>query len=227
MSDLRKAAQELIATSESCDIDRGTGSWAPDDAWSALVDALEDALAQPEPFNPDWDRVKALEESLREHMAEIHRLKALAQPEQLVVGGDDLPTLTKWTPMAEYAAKSAAVPGRAEALKQAGYTRRPRQLPGEDEQEPVAWRYDEATYRPDDLRGRQWHFNLFSTHKPYAEHMVQNVTPLYTHPPQRKPMTDAELERMYTDYAKHQEYGAWVSGWFEFARAIEKAHGIE
>jgi hypothetical protein len=49
MSDLRKAAQELIATSESCDIDRGTGSWAPDDAWSALVDALEDALAQPEP----------------------------------------------------------------------------------------------------------------------------------------------------------------------------------
>ena len=59
---------------------------------------LRAALAQPEPFNPDWDRVKALEESLREHMAEIQRLKALAQPEQLVVGGDDLPTLTKWTP---------------------------------------------------------------------------------------------------------------------------------
>lgn len=37
-------------------------------------------------FDPDWDRVKALEESLREHMAEIQRLKALraalAQPEQ-------------------------------------------------------------------------------------------------------------------------------------------------
>jgi hypothetical protein len=30
---------------------------------------------------------------------EIHDLRAaLAQPEQLVVGGDDLPTLTKWTP---------------------------------------------------------------------------------------------------------------------------------
>jgi len=28
-------------------------------------------------FDPDWDRVKALEESLREHMAEIQRLKAL------------------------------------------------------------------------------------------------------------------------------------------------------
>jgi len=67
---------------------------------------------------------------------EIDELRAaLAQPEQLVVGGDDLPTLTKWTPMAEYAAKSASVPGRAEALNRAGYTRRPRQVPKEDEQE--------------------------------------------------------------------------------------------
>jgi hypothetical protein len=56
------------------------------------------------------------------------------------------------------------------------------------EPEPVAWRYDEATYRPDDLRGRQWHFTLFSTRKPYADEMVQNVTPLYTAPPQRKPL---------------------------------------
>jgi polyhydroxyalkanoate synthesis regulator protein len=35
-------------------------------------------------FDPDWDRVKALEESLREHMAEIQRLKALAQPEPII-----------------------------------------------------------------------------------------------------------------------------------------------
>lgn len=34
-------------------------------------------------FNPDWDQVEALQESLREHMAEIHRLRAaLAQPDQ-------------------------------------------------------------------------------------------------------------------------------------------------
>jgi len=78
----------------------------------------------------DWDNPNKY---VRQDRYEALRA-ALAQPEQLVVGGDDLPTLTKWTPMAEYAAKSAAVPGRAEALKQAGYTRRPRQLPGEDEQ---------------------------------------------------------------------------------------------
>ena len=46
MSDLREAVKALIAASESCDIDRGTGSWAPDDAWSALVDALEDDQKQ-------------------------------------------------------------------------------------------------------------------------------------------------------------------------------------
>jgi hypothetical protein len=46
MSDLREAVKALIAASESCDIDRGTGSWAPDDAWSTLVDALEDDQEQ-------------------------------------------------------------------------------------------------------------------------------------------------------------------------------------
>jgi hypothetical protein len=133
VSDLRKAAQQAL---EALDCIYSPLHVREIDKVGKAMGALRAALAQPEPFNPEWDRVKALEESLREHMAEIHRLKALAQPEQ----------------------------------------------------EPVAWRYDEATYRPDDLRGRQWHFNLFSTHKPYADNMVQNVTPLYTAPPQRKPL---------------------------------------
>jgi hypothetical protein len=50
------------------------------------------------------------------------------------------------------------------------------------EQEPVAWRYDQATYMPGDVRGRQWKFNVFAQHKPYMNNMVQNVTPLYTPP---------------------------------------------
>jgi hypothetical protein len=29
------------------------------------------------------------------------------------------------------------------------------------EPEPVAWRFDQAKYRENDLRGRQWAFNLF------------------------------------------------------------------
>ena len=88
------------------------------------------------------------------------------------------------------------------------------------EQKPVAWRYDEATYRPDDLRGRQWHFTLFSTRKPYADEMVQNVTPLYTAPPQRKPLTKEEIDRICASL------GFAAISPSEIVRAVERAHGI-
>ena len=63
----------------------------------------------------------------------------------------------------------------------------------EAKDEAVAWRYDQAKYRTNDLRGRQWAFNVFSQGKPFMDEMVQNVTPLYTTPPQRKPLTDEEI----------------------------------
>ena len=34
-------------------------------------------------------------------------------------------------------------------------------------------------------------------------------------------LTDEEWESMYDKFAKYQEYGAFVSGWDNFARAIE------
>jgi hypothetical protein len=40
-------------------------------------------------------------------------------------------------------------------------------------------------------------------------------------------LTDAELDALYDKIAKYQEYGAAVSGWYDFARAIEQAHGIK
>lgn len=39
------------------------------------IAALRERLARPNEFEPDWDQVEALQESLREHMAEIHRLR--------------------------------------------------------------------------------------------------------------------------------------------------------
>jgi len=75
MSRLEKAARQAMEALES-------GPDVDPIVVGEFIDALRAALAQPEPFKPDWDRVNALEESLREHMAEIHRLKALAQPEQ-------------------------------------------------------------------------------------------------------------------------------------------------
>ena len=49
------------------------------DSWRLIgpaIDALKTALEQPEPFQPDWDRIEPLQEALREHMAEIHRKAA-------------------------------------------------------------------------------------------------------------------------------------------------------
>lgn len=151
--------------------------------------------------------------------AVVYTLRAaLAQPEQLIVGGDDLPMLTKWTPMAEYAAKSAAVPGRAEALKQAGYTRRPQQLPKEDE--PVAWNWvlDGKDYGPA-YYGKPPDADITKQ----AEQIGRTVRLLYTAPPQRKPLTEADIKGVL-------ELGlqTWKlsESTVEFARAIERAHGI-
>jgi len=103
--------------------------------------------------------------------------------------------------------------------------------------EPVAWRYDQAKYRTNDLRGRQWAFNVFSQAKPYIDEMVQNVTPLYTTPPQRKPLTDEEIiecdkiaglnHTRHHRSIKGQQMSPADDFWWHFARSIEAAHGIK
>ena len=47
-----------------------------------------------------------------------------------------------------------------------------------------------------------------------------------TAPPQRKPLTEEEIDALYDEHATHQEEGPAMSGWFDFARAVERAHGI-
>ena len=53
-------------------------SWP--DARQKAAEALRARLANE--FNPDWNQVEALQESLREHMAEIQRLRAALATEQ-------------------------------------------------------------------------------------------------------------------------------------------------
>ena len=78
MTTLREAAQQALEALGS--------SLYPQPRQMAAIAALRAALENE--FNPDWDQVGALQESLREHMAEIHRLRtALAEPE----GGGNLP----------------------------------------------------------------------------------------------------------------------------------------
>ena len=71
-------------------------------------------------------------------------------------------------------------------------------------QEPVAWMNDMGTHIDLNVSGRGM--------------------PLYTTPPQRKPLTDEEI----SEYAERMEASDPTdSFWREFAQAIESAHGIK
>jgi hypothetical protein len=79
----------------------------------------------------------------------------------------------------------------------------------EPEQEPVAWRWKERINSDFD----SWVITS-SEPPPYAV----EKQPLYTAPPQRKPLTDEQISRIW---------GSYLSRGLEFARAIEAAHGIK
>ena len=75
MTDLRKAAERVLKNYDEAPFTVQTDFFGQED-----FEALRQALSNQ--FNPDWNQVEALQESLREHMAEIQRLRqALAQPD--------------------------------------------------------------------------------------------------------------------------------------------------
>ena len=82
------------------------------------------------------------------------------------------------------------------------------------EQEPVAWRI-----RCTDPM-RDW---VLMYRHPKTEEQFSNmeIQPLYTTPPQRKPLTDEEIGAILEDV---NAYGTRL---YTFARAIEAAHGIK
>ena len=96
----------------------------------------------------------------------------------------------------------------------------------EAKDEPVAWAFffedGEASNELFDTReqGEKW---LLSDDCLWAG----SLKPLYTTPPQRKPLTDEEIEDMWQQYCKQWKTGEKIVIQFvEFARAIEAAHGI-
>ena len=78
------------------------------------------------------------------------------------------------------------------------------------ELEPVAWMY----VSPDNHEILRLHKLGATAPVGWAEH------PLYTAPPQRQPLTQEQILSLFDS---HNVYG---SKWVDFARAIEKAHGI-
>ena len=90
------------------------------------------------------------------------------------------------------------------------------------EQEPVAWQVmveDEAMkeFSIKDM-AHDWCVQQKLSASPYAYW----IRPLYTAPPQRKPLTDERLETMAEKYVTNCYFDT-----LQFARAIEAAHGIK
>ena len=93
----------------------------------------------------------------------------------------------------------------------------------EPEQEPVAWMWEETAPRSSTGIGGIDRKLLFC--RPADEPWKRNITPLYTAPPQRKPLTEEEID------AEWHELDGEAGPMFRrvlrnFARAIERAHGI-
>ena len=79
------------------------------------------------------------------------------------------------------------------------------------EQEPVAWLLYKNNHKESFWLDKGDAYALELT----PEHRWE---PLYTTPPQRKPLTDEEIERIYDRYGGNMT---------NCARAIERAHGIK
>lgn len=109
------------------------------------------------------------------------------------------------------AALAQPEPTRSQQMRDAGYTRRPRQLPKEDEQEPVAWKVLEGTG-----------VSYLSSELPHPS-VVAACAPLYTRLPQRNPLTEEEIYKLF---GYDNQYGVVPKYAISFVRAVEAAHGI-
>jgi hypothetical protein len=115
------------------------------------------------------------------------------------------------------AALAQPEPTRSQQMRDAGYTRRPRQLPKEDEPEPFGWLYESKAGNrifhlvSDDKRA--FHADMEAAEEYPDGH---KMTPLYTHPPQRKPLTQRQI---------FEDLGLGSVD-VQFVRMVERAHGI-
>ena len=86
------------------------------------------------------------------------------------------------------------------------------------EQEPVAW-VDERVVAW--LANRIGKPSAHITTKLSAVKSIERPTPVYTTPPQRKPLTEQEIGAILEDI------NAFGTRLYTFARAVEAAHGIK
>jgi hypothetical protein len=192
MTTLREAAQQALEALGS--------SLYPQPRQMAAIAALRAALENE--FNPDWDQVGALQEALREHMAEIHRLRAaLAEPDEFIE--DE----TIYCPTC----------GEEDGGTTCGMPDCGLRCGAGPVQEPYCYVYEYDS--PHGLH-REFYPREYNGMKP------TRTVQVYAAPPQRKPLSAVDLRALYDQHAACQEEGPETSGWWDFARALERAHGI-
>ena len=231
MSDLRDAARQALEALEG-----GGDSWRL--IWPA-IDALRAALAEPNRAQkmrdagytrrPTLREMAALEQPVADRAAFERHVESLGYSVARSVGGYwSSHTHLMWEtwqaaleqPYAEQARRvEQETHGRMRIDPVTGDVSIG--TPTEPEQEPVAWMWDQQARRSSTGIGG-WDKQLLFC-RPAEDPFVpkRNITPLYTHPPRRKPLSDEELDRLWREPMsadwEHREY----------ARAVEAAHGIK
>lgn len=91
-----------------------------------------------------------------------------------------------------------------------------------ESQEPVAHMY------PDDLEKFQTDETFAYAYSVEMGSPTKGETvPLYTHPLQRKPLTNEQIKKASLEAGMQEHYMDFYSGFIRFAKAIEAAHGIK
>lgn len=260
MKNLREAAQKALeALEDSHQNINPERSYAEDltRQISGAITALRAALADTQ----DWNEVEALRASLREHMAEIQRLRAAGRQalealenhthEAQRIGriAVAINALRKaLVELTEYAMQRLAADTRICTCHPADNPPKPcprkyalsecrEAALAEDRSadadktsdhiadankmvEPVAFFYKNFTRR---IRGVLTQEDFVGDKSAFLEYCMsdENLLPLYLAPPKREPLTDDELVRRW-QAIDHGKIGHTI----DFARAIERAHGI-
>lgn len=168
-------------------------------------------------MNQDWNEVEALRESLREHMVEIHRLRA--------AGRQALDALEEYQEKgAPFMSCNAAVATLRAALADEAMQRLTdvqQEIEATSQQsqqvEPVAY-----------MMVNDAHSLVPSLHfkAPTDWHITWEAIPLYTTPPKRKPLTEESLENLFLGNDSNDWWRLELKEFVNVARAIERAHDI-
>lgn len=181
----------------------------------ALKLALE-ALEISDEFVPVQKAITAIREALAE------------QPAPFVLNGIDCSCGRKWRITNNTLTASEPEQQEPVATNDTSQERVDETAKQRHEQEPVAWRYKIV-----DCFGH----TVWTLKTPKTDTRVLESQPLYTTPPKqefvcstglchyRKPLTDEQLEVLWDEATDCMEH--FCSQYWDFARAIEAAHGIK